>query len=138
MRQCGDHLAETIFLKVPDGAQWGIELTKSNGKVWLQKGWPEFAEHYSLEHGSVLLFSSEGGYSHFGVQIFKRNTLEMNYPPNSSSTVEMNYASNSGHGDGDGDGDGTGADADAEDDAEDDADDDDYDAGSSEDVMILD
>ncbi|KAK9948768.1 hypothetical protein M0R45_004330 [Rubus argutus] len=97
VRQCGDRLAETIFLKVPDGAQWGIELRKRNGKVWLQKGWPEFAEHYSLEHGSVLLFSSEGGYSHFEVQIFRRNTLEMNYPPNSSSTVEMNYASNSCH-----------------------------------------
>ncbi|KAM5576351.1 B3 domain-containing protein REM20 [Rosa sericea] len=162
VRQCGDRLAEIILIKVSKGAGWGIELTKSNGNIWLQKGWPEFAKHYSLEHGSLLLFSSQGDYLHFGVQIFKRNTLEinyppleMNYPPNSSSTVEMNHASNSSHDDSadayaDNDGphadDDDDNDADDEDDDNDDADDedddnddaDDGDAGSNEDVTTSD
>ncbi|XP_004300565.1 PREDICTED: B3 domain-containing protein At3g18960-like [Fragaria vesca subsp. vesca] len=129
VRQSGDLLAEMILLKVPKGANWVIELTKSNGKIWLQKGWPEFARHYSLEHGSLLLFSFQGDYSCLRVQIFKRNTmeinyppLEMNYPPNSSITVEMNHASS--HDDGpDPFSDNDGPDADDENGDNDDADD---------------
>ncbi|XP_061989504.1 B3 domain-containing protein REM20-like [Rosa rugosa] len=149
VRQCGDRLAQIILIQVSEGAGWGIELTKSNRKIWLQKGWPGFAKHYSLEHGSLLLFSSQGDYLHFGVQIFKRNTLEinyppleMNYPPNSSSTVEMNPASGSSHDDSaDAFADNDDNDADDEDDDNDDADDggaNDGDAGSNEDVTMSD
>ncbi|CAN6686340.1 unnamed protein product [Malus baccata var. baccata] len=79
-----DCLADSVFLKDPTGRVWRIELTRRCGKVWLQKGWSEFAKFYSLNHGYLLVFSHEGGFSHFLVRIFQRNTLEIDYPISSS------------------------------------------------------
>ena len=33
--------------------------TKNNGVLWLQKGWKEFATHYSLDHRHMILFQCE-------------------------------------------------------------------------------
>ncbi|KAM5576352.1 B3 domain-containing transcription factor VRN1-like [Rosa sericea] len=80
----GKCLAESVLLKVPSGAEWRIGLTRCDGEVWLEKGWPEFAKFYSLDHGYLLVFSCEGDYASFQVQIFSRNTMEIDYPMNSS------------------------------------------------------
>lgn len=83
----GNCLAESVLLKDPSGAEWRIELTRSEGEVWLEKGWPEFAKFYSLDHGYLLVFSCEGDFSCFQVRIFNRNTMEIDYPMKPSHGV---------------------------------------------------
>ena len=56
-----------------------MKLTKHNGKFWLKAGWPEFAKHYALEIGDLLVFRYEGN-SKFRVVIFDMTTVEIDYP----------------------------------------------------------
>lgn len=67
-----------MFLKTPDDKEWEIHLTKKDGDIWIHKGWKEFAAHYSLDHGHMLLFQYEK-ISHFEVHIFNKSTLEIEY-----------------------------------------------------------
>ncbi|XP_057437201.1 B3 domain-containing protein Os03g0619800-like isoform X2 [Lotus japonicus] len=85
----GEGLPKTVFVKPPNGAEWKLDLVKSDGEIWFQKGWKEFAEHHSLAHGHLLLFRY-GGTSHFQLRIFAMNALEINYPV---KTVECKRAS---------------------------------------------
>ncbi|CAK8541365.1 unnamed protein product [Lathyrus sativus] len=75
----GEGLPPAICLKTPHGADWKINLAKNDGKIWLEKGWKEFAEFHSLSHGHLLVFRYEGT-SHFEVQIFDKSDLEIKYP----------------------------------------------------------
>ena len=68
-----------MFLKLPNGAEWKIELTKGDGDVWLQKGWDEFTKHHSINLGHLLVFRYEGN-SHFYVLIFEPSATEIDYP----------------------------------------------------------
>ncbi|KAJ6711209.1 B3 DOMAIN-CONTAINING [Salix purpurea] len=74
----GMDLTNLAHLKV-HGEAWEIELTKCDGKVWLQKGWKEFAEHYSVACGHFLVFEYEGNCD-FRVLIFDNSATEMDYP----------------------------------------------------------
>ncbi|TYH49057.1 hypothetical protein ES332_D10G110800v1 [Gossypium tomentosum] len=47
--------------------------------MWLQDGWQNFAEHYSVESGHFLVFRYEG-HCHFHVIIFDRTATEIEYP----------------------------------------------------------
>ncbi|XVE82718.1 hypothetical protein DITRI_Ditri16bG0028500 [Diplodiscus trichospermus] len=78
-RDYGNALSSPIFLKVPNGEVWEVELTKCGGKMWLQNGWQSFAEHYSLEFGHFLVFRHEGN-GHFHVLIFDCSATEIEYP----------------------------------------------------------
>ncbi|KAL8138550.1 hypothetical protein V2J09_004551 [Rumex salicifolius] len=51
---------------------------KSNGRVWLHKGWQDFVEKYSIKCGYLLVFRY-GGRSNFLVQIFDLSTEEIEY-----------------------------------------------------------
>jgi len=75
----GEGLSNAIYLKTPNGAKWKLNLVKSDGKIWFEKGWKEFAEHHSLAHGHLLLFRYEKP-SNFEVHIFEKSALETNYP----------------------------------------------------------
>ena len=75
----GECLPKTICVKTPNGVNWKLNLAKSDGKIWFQKGWKEFAEYHSLAHGHLLLFKYERT-SHFHVHIFDKSALEINYP----------------------------------------------------------
>ncbi|PON92223.1 B3 DNA binding domain containing protein [Trema orientale] len=75
----GEALSSTVFLKLPCGQQWEIGLLKSDGKVYLQQGWPKFTEHYQLDNGYLLYFRYEGN-SHFGVSICGLSTCQIEYP----------------------------------------------------------
>ena len=55
-------------------------MISGDGKLWLQKGWPEFAEHYCLKTGYLLIFNHVAK-SVFRVCIFDRNSCEINYAP---------------------------------------------------------
>jgi len=89
----GEGLPKAIYLKTPNGAKWKLNLVKSNGKIWFEKGWKEFAEHHSLAHGHLLLFKYQR-ISHFGVHIFKKSALEINYPFQRAAAAKANRVSN--------------------------------------------
>ena len=75
----GEGLSNAIYLKSPNGAKWKLNLLKIDGKIWFEKGWKEFAGHYSLAHGHLLLFRYEKT-SLFEVHIFDKSALEIKYP----------------------------------------------------------
>ncbi|RHN45641.1 putative transcription factor B3-Domain family [Medicago truncatula] len=74
----GKGLPKAICLKTPNGAKWRLNLVKSDGKIWFEKGWKQFAEHHSIGHGHLLLFRYEKT-SKFEVQIFGKSALEIDY-----------------------------------------------------------
>jgi len=75
-RKC---LSKAIYLKTPSGAKWKLDLVKSEGKMWFEKGWKEFADYHSLAHGHLLLFKYQRT-SHFHVHVFEKSALEIKYP----------------------------------------------------------
>ncbi|KAJ7961895.1 B3 domain-containing protein [Quillaja saponaria] len=74
----GADLSNLVFLKLPNGEEWKVNLTKQDGEVWFQNGWKEFAEHYSLAHGHLLVFRYEKT-SYFHVHIFDVSAIEIDY-----------------------------------------------------------
>ncbi|XVF17763.1 hypothetical protein REPUB_Repub10bG0151800 [Reevesia pubescens] len=79
VRKHGKRLPSPIKLEVPSGAIWQVELRKCDDMVWLQKGWKEFAEYYSLELGDFVVFRYEGN-AYFHVLIFDKSASEIEYP----------------------------------------------------------
>lgn len=76
----GKFLSDNMSLKVPTGAVWKVGLTRGDDEVWLQSGWKEFAECYSIEYEHILVFRYEG-HSSFSVLIFDKTACEIEYPP---------------------------------------------------------
>nr|XP_027078302.1 B3 domain-containing transcription factor VRN1-like [Coffea arabica] len=79
MRRYGDNLKKMVWLKVPTGASWPVELLHSDEGTWLHKGWQEFAEYYSIERFHFLVFRYDGS-SRFHVVIFNTAASEIEYP----------------------------------------------------------
>ncbi|KAG8383799.1 hypothetical protein BUALT_Bualt04G0051200 [Buddleja alternifolia] len=75
----GQNVANSIFLKVASGLVWKVELIRCNGETWMQKGWIEFKEYYSLGYGHFLVFEYDGD-SSFNVLIFDMSGTEIEYP----------------------------------------------------------
>ncbi|GLT37271.1 hypothetical protein SLA2020_116010 [Shorea laevis] len=78
-KRYGSDISSPVFLKVPSGAVWEVELKMCDDDTWLCNGWSEFAKHYSLGYGSFLVFRYEGN-CHFHVIIFDKTALEIAYP----------------------------------------------------------
>lgn len=76
VRKYGETLSSTAFIKLSCGSQWKIGLTKGDGNIWLEKGWPEFAKGYSLKFGDFLIFIYEGN-SQFQVFICDKSTCQI-------------------------------------------------------------
>ena len=81
MRKYGERLSNKILLKLPNGAEWEVNLEKRDGGIWFQKGWKEFVEYHSLQYGHLLVFRYEGTY-HFHVLICDMSAMEIDYPFN--------------------------------------------------------
>ncbi|PON54064.1 B3 DNA binding domain containing protein [Parasponia andersonii] len=79
VREYGETLSDSVFVKLPCGSKWKMELRKHENNIWLEKGWPDFAKHYSIKRGSMLLFRYEGN-SEFHAVIFDTSTVEIDYP----------------------------------------------------------
>ncbi|KAG8474659.1 hypothetical protein CXB51_031176 [Gossypium anomalum] len=79
VRKYGNGLSNSVLLTVPSGDTWHVELTKSDGIVWLQNGWQEFSEYFSLKYGHLLVFKYEGN-GKFLVLIFDTSASEIDYP----------------------------------------------------------
>ncbi|KAG6663231.1 B3 domain-containing transcription factor VRN1-like isoform X1 [Carya illinoinensis] len=83
VRKYGEGLSNLALLKLPNGAEWKVELRQCDGGVWFQKGWQEFLEYYSIKLGHLLVFKYEG-HSRFNVLVFDESATEIEYPFNSS------------------------------------------------------
>ncbi|KAK1369119.1 hypothetical protein POM88_035211 [Heracleum sosnowskyi] len=90
MTAYGDDLVDFIFLEAPAGSIWQVKLERSNSEVWLQNGWPDFAAHYSICSGHLLVFRYEGN-SHFHVIILDKSATEVEYPLSATSQSENTY-----------------------------------------------
>ncbi|KAK8321056.1 hypothetical protein V6Z12_A12G076800 [Gossypium hirsutum] len=92
VRKYGNQLSSPVKLEVPSGAIWQVELAKTDERVRLQNGWREFAEHYSLELGSFVVFRYEGN-DHFHVLIFDKSASETEYPHTSTEGNDVSRKS---------------------------------------------
>ncbi|XVF16196.1 hypothetical protein REPUB_Repub10bG0011100 [Reevesia pubescens] len=90
VRKYGSGISSPVFLKVPSGAIWQVELTKSNSEIWLQSGWREFVEHYSLEFQDFVVFGYEGNCL-FNVVIFDKGASEIEYPIISNQAENLSF-----------------------------------------------
>ncbi|KAG6729400.1 hypothetical protein I3842_01G027500 [Carya illinoinensis] len=90
VRKHGEGLSNLAFLNLPNGAEWKLELTRCDGEIWLQKGWQEFLEYYSVKPGHFLVFRYEGN-SRFHVLIFDMSATEIDYPTHSSQVKGGNF-----------------------------------------------
>ncbi|KAK8674024.1 hypothetical protein V6N13_112330 [Hibiscus sabdariffa] len=79
VKKYGNGLSNSVLLTVPSGDTWHVELTKSDGVVWLQNGWQEVVEFYSLKNGYFLVFKYEGN-GKFLLLIFDMSASEIEYP----------------------------------------------------------
>ncbi|KAL6227272.1 hypothetical protein ACLB2K_001231 [Fragaria x ananassa] len=79
VKKYGEHLSDSVCLKIPSGCEWEVGVTRNGNKVWFEQGWPAFAKFYSLDYGVFLLFRYEGN-SKFQVCIFDTSATEIAYP----------------------------------------------------------
>ncbi|PRQ33875.1 putative transcription factor B3-Domain family [Rosa chinensis] len=90
-RNYEDFLGCSVVLTDPKGSMWPMELKRSNGSVWLKKGWLEFANFYSLKQGCFIFFTHKGFDSGFQVRIFNKRWLEIDYPFKSSHQEDCKF-----------------------------------------------
>lgn len=87
-REFGSGKPSSVELLAPCGAVWKVEVRKRDHEAWLQNGWEEFAEHYSLSYGHFVVFRHEGD-GKFHTLIFDMTATEIDYPivgPNGESS----------------------------------------------------
>ncbi|CAJ1977584.1 unnamed protein product [Sphenostylis stenocarpa] len=82
-RRYGGGLSNPVSLKSPDIKEWVVHWTKENGDIWLEKGWKEFVENYSLVRGHLVLFKYAGT-SNIDVLILDQSGLELDYSSSES------------------------------------------------------
>ncbi|KAK1369035.1 hypothetical protein POM88_035127 [Heracleum sosnowskyi] len=79
IRISGKYLKDSVSLNAPSGLEWSVEVKRQKGKVWLQNGWPDFANFYAIRFGYLLVFEYKGD-SKFQVLIFDPSSVEIDYP----------------------------------------------------------
>ncbi|KAI8020241.1 B3 domain-containing transcription factor VRN1 [Camellia lanceoleosa] len=88
MTKHGKNLANLVFLNVPSGAVWKVELMNSNEEVWLSNGWKDFTQYYSIRFGHLLVFRYDGN-SNFHVIIFDMSASEIEYPSHPTQKLQL-------------------------------------------------
>ncbi|KAJ4881878.1 B3 domain-containing protein [Raphanus sativus] len=83
----GPKLTETVTIQTPVGFKRPIRIKRTGNKVWLEKGWSEFAEAHSINEGHFLYFCYEGN-SSFRVMIFDVSASEIDYPMDKVHVIE--------------------------------------------------
>ncbi|XP_017413767.1 B3 domain-containing transcription factor VRN1 isoform X2 [Vigna angularis] len=77
-RKHGSFLPNPVSLRPPDSKEWVVYWTQENGEVWLDKGWKEFVENYSLSYGYFVMFKFKGT-SQIDVTILDPSAVELDY-----------------------------------------------------------
>ncbi|KAK9136204.1 hypothetical protein Syun_015534 [Stephania yunnanensis] len=85
-REFGRNLSDVAILKVPTGKDWQIKVRNENGDMFLQEGWQQFKEEYSISAGHFLVFRYEGN-SNFHVLIFDMSGSEIGYADRTDKTT---------------------------------------------------
>ncbi|XP_060957744.1 B3 domain-containing transcription factor VRN1 isoform X2 [Cannabis sativa] len=76
----GDSLASFASLVLPCGHTWKIGLVRRDNKIFLQKEWPKFVQHYGIiKINSHLLIFDYRGNSKFDVSITDETSCEIDY-----------------------------------------------------------
>ncbi|KAL6993678.1 hypothetical protein U1Q18_011790 [Sarracenia purpurea var. burkii] len=96
MSKYGKNLANLVFLNVPSGAIWRVEMVSSNENAWLCKGWERFVEFYSIRLWHFLAFRYDGK-SNFHVLIFDMTASEIEYPISASHGDQQANINNNGN-----------------------------------------
>ncbi|KAJ9564098.1 hypothetical protein OSB04_000064 [Centaurea solstitialis] len=69
-------LLNDVVVIVSDDKVWNFGwMISGDGKLWFQKGWPEFAHHYRIRYGHLLVFKHLGK-SVFHVTIFDSTNFD--------------------------------------------------------------
>ncbi|XP_059294587.1 uncharacterized protein LOC132047576 [Lycium ferocissimum] len=76
-RYCKNML-NPVYLEVPSGQVWEVEVEHSQGQIWLAQGWQDFCDFYSISCGHFLMFGYNAR-SHFDVTIFDLSASEIEY-----------------------------------------------------------
>nr|XP_016472693.1 PREDICTED: B3 domain-containing protein Os11g0197600-like isoform X2 [Nicotiana tabacum] len=77
-RYCKNML-NPVYLEVPSGEVWEVEVVHSQGRICLGIGWQDFSDFYSISCGDFLMFGYNAR-SHFNVTIFDLSASEIEYP----------------------------------------------------------
>ncbi|KAK4347847.1 hypothetical protein RND71_034186 [Anisodus tanguticus] len=77
-RYCKNML-NPVYLEVPSGEVWEVEVEHSQGQIWLDEGWQDFTDYYSISCGHFLMFRYNAR-SHFNVTIFDLSAAEIEHP----------------------------------------------------------
>ncbi|XP_016484669.1 B3 domain-containing transcription factor VRN1-like [Nicotiana tabacum] len=77
-RYCKNML-NPVYLEVPSGEVWEVEVVHSRGQIYLGIGWQDFNDFYSISCGHFLMFGYNAR-SHFNVTIFDLSASEVEYP----------------------------------------------------------
>ncbi|MCL7052189.1 hypothetical protein MKW94_021466 [Papaver nudicaule] len=90
-KKYGKELSDHAIITIPNGI-WHIGISKGEGELVFEKGWPEFMEFYSVCVGHLILFRYDGN-SIFHVNIFDIDSTEIDYYPshmdNTKHEVEL-------------------------------------------------
>ncbi|XP_022971709.1 B3 domain-containing protein REM8-like isoform X2 [Cucurbita maxima] len=78
-------------LKVADGEEWEVGVTKSDGRVWFDYGWQKFVEFYNVGLEYFLVFKYELRSSCFHVVIFDPTATEIKYPLKKKLKMGTNF-----------------------------------------------
>uniref|UniRef100_M1DZJ7 TF-B3 domain-containing protein n=1 Tax=Solanum tuberosum TaxID=4113 RepID=M1DZJ7_SOLTU len=78
-RRCCKNMLNPVYLEVPSGQVWEVEVQHSEGQIWLAKGWEDFCDYYSISCGHFLMFGYNA-HSCFDVTIFDLSATEIEYP----------------------------------------------------------
>ncbi|KAK4709827.1 hypothetical protein R3W88_004340 [Solanum pinnatisectum] len=79
VKRCCNNILNPVYLEVPSGQVWEVEVKHSQGQIWLTKGWQDFCDYYSISFGHFLMFGYNAR-SHFNVTIFDLSAAEIEYP----------------------------------------------------------
>ncbi|XP_030479820.1 B3 domain-containing transcription factor VRN1-like [Cannabis sativa] len=74
-----DSLASFASLVLPCGHTWKIGLVRRDNKIFLQKKWPKFVQHYGIITNRYLLIFDYRGNSKFDVSITDESSCEIDY-----------------------------------------------------------
>ncbi|PKI48439.1 hypothetical protein CRG98_031165 [Punica granatum] len=83
VRKYGAELSKSdvVLLHVPSGDAWEVKLRAGDGAIWLENGWPDFMNFYSIKHGDFLVFCYKSRSSNeFDVLLFDKSATEIEYP----------------------------------------------------------
>ncbi|CAM9000868.1 unnamed protein product [Rhodiola kirilowii] len=80
VKRYGAKVSKKVWLEVPTGAKWIVEVKKKKDEIWLRKGWHNFAESLGIKSGHFLVFDYDVMHAVFHVVAIDMSATEIEYP----------------------------------------------------------